>query len=292
MRWRGRRVSDNVVDRRGSRPSPRPGGLRLGGLNLPSGGTGGRLGLGGVVLIAGVLLVLWLSNGDLGSLFSPEPSDVAGAPPADDDRATFAGVVLADTEDVWSEIFARSGTDYREPTMVLFSGGTSSACGYATDALGPFYCPADQRVFLDLDFFDELSRRHAAPGDFAAAYVIAHEVGHHVQNLIGTLNGPGRAAGGDDANFQSILVELQADCFAGVWAYFANAAGVLEAGDLEEALNAAAQIGDDAIQQREQGYIVPESFNHGTSEQRARWFRRGFISGDPNACDTFNADTL
>jgi hypothetical protein len=193
--------------------------------------------------------------------------------------------VLADTEDAWGRMFRESGLNYREPKLVLFSGQVASACGFASAASGPFYCPSDERLYLDLEFLDELQRRFQAPGDFAAAYVIAHEVGHHVQKQIGTLH-----AGLD--NEQSVRTELQADCFAGVWAHTAEQAGVLEPGDIDEALNAAAQVGDDNIQKKMQGRIVPESFTHGSAEQRSRWFKRGFDTGNPDDCDTFAASSL
>lgn len=292
MKWRGRRRSTNVVDRRGVGGRSSGGFGRLGGgsFRLPRIGTGGGaggLGMGGLVIV-GLIIVGFLvfSGGDLGSIFGQSSETVAAenqpATELEDERAQFVATVLGETETIWGEIFANESLTYVYPTLILFSGSTSSACGYASAATGPFYCPADEQVYIDLSFYDELSRRFGAPGDFAQAYVIAHEVGHHVQNLLGDLGGP-------DTNDHSIRVELQADCYAGVWGYYVREAGILEAGDLDEALNAAAQIGDDAIQRREQGYVVPESFNHGTSEQRAEWFERGFQSGDPGVCDTFNA---
>lgn len=223
------------------------------------------------------------------------PSGGQVSPAADDEMKNFISVVLAETEDVWNGLFRQAGGRYEEPTLVLFSGQVRSACGFASAASGPFYCPGDKRVYIDLSFYDELRRKFEAPGDFAQAYVVAHEVGHHVQNLIGVLpefNRLRRQMSKAEANQMSIRVELQADCFAGVWGYHVRDRGLLEAGDLEEALNAATQIGDDAIQKRLQGFVVPESFNHGTSEQRKRWFRRGFESGDMGACDTFSARDL
>jgi len=201
--------------------------------------------------------------------------------------------VLADTEDTWREIFRQSGRSYEEPTLVLFSGAVRSACGMASAAMGPFYCPADRKVYIDLAFFEDLRRQHGAPGDFAQAYVIAHEVGHHVQNLLGSNDqvrsaqqGPGKA----DANGLSVQQELQADCFAGLWGNHAERSRqVLEQGDIEEALNAASAIGDDRLQKQAQGYVVPESFTHGTSKQRVEWFRRGIESGDIERCNTFGA---
>ncbi len=199
--------------------------------------------------------------------------------------------VLADTEDTWKEIFTSAGQTYQEPTLVLFSSSTSSACGFASAATGPFYCPADRKVYIDLAFYDELASRFDAPGDFAEAYVIAHEVGHHVQNLVGTLpkvNQQRQSVGEQESNDLSIRVELQADCYAGIWAKHSEKVGAVEDGDIDEALNAAAAVGDDAIQKRTQGYVVPESFNHGTSAQRAKWFKQGYQSGAVNSCDTFS----
>jgi predicted metalloprotease len=222
---------------------------------------------------------------------SPNQASGQGA----DEMKRFVSVVLAETEDVWQELFQLAGKRYQDPTLVLFSGGVSSACGFASSASGPFYCPGDRKVYLDTQFFDELDRRFGAPGDFAQAYVIAHEVGHHVQNQIGVLpkfNQMRQRLSEAEANAMSVRVELQADCFAGVWAHYTDQKGLLEAGDLDEALNAAQQIGDDTLQKRMQGYVVPESFNHGTSEQRARWFRSGFESGRADTCDTFNADRI
>jgi predicted metalloprotease len=284
-------MSTNVEDRRGASGL---GSSRMGGFRLPAGlpTGGGGLGLGGAAIVIVVLLGLWLFGGDLTSTStdgtgSAVATDINATP--SDDLAQFAATILASTEDVWSAIFARAGATYAEPTLVLFTGSTQSACGFASAAVGPFYCPSDQKLYIDLGFYDELARRFGAPGDFAQAYVLAHEVGHHVQNLTGVLSREQRAAGGAEANLASVRIELQADCYAGVWGYFAGLDELLEPGDLEEALNAAAQIGDDAIQRREQGYVVPESFNHGTSVQRATWFRRGFESGNLNACDTFSA---
>ncbi|GAA4528664.1 neutral zinc metallopeptidase [Chelativorans composti] len=210
-----------------------------------------------------------------------------------DESMQFARVVLAETEDVWTDIFAAAGSDYPEPTMVVFSGAVQSACGFASAASGPFYCPGDRKVYIDLDFFNELATRFGAAGDFAQAYVIAHEVGHHVQNLTGVLprfNQARQRMSQAEANAMSVRVELQADCYAGVWANHTDQKGLLEEGDLDEALNAAFQIGDDTLQKRTQGYVVPESFNHGTSAQRKTWFLRGYQSGDVTSCDTFSGD--
>ncbi len=212
-----------------------------------------------------------------------------------DELTEFAGVVLAETEDVWRGIFKASGKKYPEPKMVLFSGQVKSACGFASSASGPFYCPGDSKLYIDLSFFKELDQKFGASGDFAQAYVLAHEVGHHVQNVIGVLpkfNEMRRKLSKLEANKMSIQVELQADCFAGIWGHFTDQKGLLERGDLEEALNAATKIGDDAIQKRTQGYVVPESFNHGTSKQRKYWFRRGFENGRLDQCNTFDAKDL
>jgi predicted metalloprotease len=216
--------------------------------------------------------------------------------PEEERLADFVRVVLGDTEDTWTALFEGASGTYEPPTLVLFSGAVRSACGYADAAVGPFYCPGDRKVYIDLSFYQEMQSRFGAPGDFAQAYVIAHEVGHHVQNLIGVadeVNAARGRAGEAEANALSVRQELQADCFAGVWAYHAQRArNVLEQGDLEEALNAAAAIGDDRLQRQSQGYVVPESFTHGTSEQRVRWFREGFRTGDTARCDTFQTPAL
>ena len=213
------------------------------------------------------------------------------SPPASDEMKQFVATVLAETEDTWNGIFQAQGLKYEEPTLKLFSGSINSACGMASSASGPFYCPGDRKVYLDTKFFDQLANQFGASGDFAEAYVIAHEVGHHVQNLTGILpkfNEMRQQVSEAEANQMSVRVELQADCFAGIWGRFTEQKGMLEKGDLEEALNAARQIGDDTLQKRTQGYVVPESFNHGTSQQRMTWFKRGFDSGKLAACDTFN----
>ncbi len=210
---------------------------------------------------------------------------------AENEMASFVKVVLAETEDVWGTIFQNAGQTYPQPKLVLFSNQISSACGSASSATGPFYCPGDQKVYIDLSFYQELRTRFEAPGDFAQAYVIAHEVGHHIQNVTGILpkfNEMRRSMSETDANKMSIRVELQADCYAGVWGHYTNQKGLLENGDLDEALNAATQIGDDALQRRTQGYVVPDSFNHGTSAQRKKWFAKGFESGKVGSCDTFS----
>jgi uncharacterized protein len=298
MQWKGRRQSSNVDDRRSS------GGLRGmpgGRMRIPIGGRGPmRAGGGGIGFIVAVLLISWLlginplallDGGLDGGGSNVAVEQQRPRTPAEEEMAGFVRVVLADTEDTWNDIFARSGSDYAEPTLVLFTGAVRSACGTASSASGPFYCPGDQQVYIDLAFYEELRRRFQAPGDFAQAYVVAHEVGHHIQNLIGVLpefNRQRQAMPAADANALSVRVELQADCFAGVWAADADRKGFLETGDIDEALNAATQIGDDAIQRRTQGTVVPESFNHGTSEQRRRWFMRGYDGGSIEQCDTFS----
>jgi predicted metalloprotease len=298
MRWRGRRQSSNIQDIRGQ-----GGVFRTG---FPGGGGRirvGRAGGGGIGMIIVLLIVsfifginpLELLNGGGGTIQTPQEQSIPNGQPrqsaqADDETRDFVATVLADTEDTWRQIFQRLGATYEEPTLVLFSGGVNSACGNASAASGPFYCPADKRLYIDLSFFSELRERFQAPGDFAQAYVIAHEVGHHVQNLIGVLPETARRRGQlseVEANQMSIRVELQADCLAGVWANHTNQRGLLEQGDVDEALNAASQVGDDMIQRRTQGYVVPESFNHGTAEQRRTWFGRGFESGNIDSCDTF-----
>ncbi|WP_309083139.1 neutral zinc metallopeptidase [Chelativorans sp.] len=295
MRWRGRRQSGNIEDRRGG-GGIFSGGMRRGApIRIPM-GRGGRAGGGGIGSII-ILVILFFGLRAMGI----DPLEMlAGAPTgeqsvqtggANDEARQFVAVVLADTEDVWSGIFQAQGADYPEPRLVLFSGQVDSACGFASAASGPFYCPGDRQVYLDLSFFNELATRFGAAGDFAQAYVIAHEVGHHVQNLTGVLprvNQMRARLSEGEANSMSVRVELQADCYAGVWAYHTNQEGLLEQGDLEEALNAAFQIGDDTLQRRTQGYVVPDSFNHGTSEQRQTWFRRGYEGGDVADCDTFS----
>ncbi len=282
MRWQDGRRSDNVEDRRGIRVG------RVGGIS----------GLGLLV----VLVVSWLFGLDptqlLQVLNGPAASVPAGyeqrapraANPAEDRLKDFASVVLAETEDAWGALFERAGARYRPPRMVLFSGAVQSACGTADAAVGPFYCPGDAKLYLDLSFFDQLSRM-GGPGEFARAYVIAHEVGHHVQNLVGTsdkVHAAESRGGRRGANSLSVKLELQADCYAGLWAHYADRVkGIVESGDVESALAAAAAIGDDTLQRRGQGYVVPDAFTHGTSAQRVQWFRRGYTSGSVDACDTF-----
>jgi predicted metalloprotease len=280
MRLEGQRESGNVEDRRG-------GGFR--------GGAG--LGLGGVLLVLVIALVTGKDPMRLLQLLQgagpvqEQTGSGAGGPPADDRLSRFASVVLASTEDTWTAVFAESGLHYEVPRLVLFDGSVASACGHTSSAVGPFYCAADRKVYLDLSFFSELARRFGAPGDFAQAYVISHEVGHHVQTLLGIqgqVSSAQEAARSEaQANRLSVALELQADCLAGVWANRANrATKILEPGDIEEGLRAAAAIGDDRLQSLGQGYVQPESWTHGSSEQRVEWLRRGLESGDPNACKT------
>ena len=291
MRWRDGRRSDNIEDRRGM-PIPR---------RVLVGGSGG---LGVVVLVL------------LGMFFGFDPSELLRGGPSvqspsvslpqtggptgrvsvEDELKEFVSVVLADTEDVWHDLFSRSGRTYRPPKLVLFTHAVESQCGFARAAMGPFYCPLDNKVYLDLSFFQELRTRFGAPGDFAQAYVIAHEVGHHVQTLLGVtqrFDELRRRAGPTKANNLSVRLELQADCLAGVWANRAQKARqILEAGDIEEGLNAASAIGDDRLQRQSQGYVVPDAFTHGSSDQRVRWFKRGLEQGDIGLCNTFKAERL
>jgi hypothetical protein len=263
-----------------------------------AGGIGG-LGIIAVALVAmffGVDPSLILNNLPLDEGYAPPPAQERPVQPGGDSGADFVSAVLAQTEDSWNGVFAGMGQRYQPPQLVLFDGGVQSACGMAGSATGPFYCPADRKVYLDLSFFAELEQRFGAPGDFAQAYVIAHEVGHHVQTLLGITQEVDRLRRQSDratGNQLSVMVELQADCFAGVWARHTDARSqVLEPGDVEEGLGAASAVGDDRIQRRTQGRVVPDAFTHGSSAQRARWFVRGLESGDVRACDTFNADQL
>lgn len=305
VQWRGRRQSSNIEDRRGSGgiggfgrsriPMGLPGGFGRSGGGLRGGGLGGI----GIVIVG--LVILWalginplslLNGGTQQAVPQQQQSQQVGREgPLSDEGGQFVATILADTEDTWKQIFQDNGMTYREPTLVLFNGFTQSGCGNADAGTGPFYCPLDQKLYLDLSFFDELARRFGAPGDFAQAYVIAHEVGHHVQQLTGVLDqttAERQRSGQAQSNAISVRVELQADCYAGVWGAHSNQRGMIESGDLQEALDAAQAIGDDTIQRRTQGTVIPESFNHGTSAQRMEWFRRGFESGDVNACDTFS----
>jgi predicted metalloprotease len=297
MKWEGEEQSDNVEDRR-DQGGGGGGGGGLGGL---LGGRGIGLGSIAIALVAGwvfginPLTVLGLlSGGGSGAPVSQQQAPAAAhKPPAADKAAQFVSVVLRDTEKVWGQIFQAAGGTYRAPKLVLFRGATATACGTGQTATGPFYCPGDSDVYIDLAFFDTLSRRLGAPGDFAQAYVIAHEVGHHVQNLMGItgkVDAQRSRQSAAQANALSVRVELQADCLAGVWAFHSQQSkGWLEQGDVEEALNAASQIGDDTLQRKSQGTVVPESFTHGSSQQRMTWFKRGFDSGSVKQCNTFEA---
>jgi len=279
MRWRGERQSENIEDRRGMSR----GGIAIGG------------GLGSIVII----IIALLLGADPRQLIQQGPADDPGAEsqtarstnPAEDETKQFVSVVLASTEDVWTDIFRQAGRQYRKPTLVLFTDQVRSACGQAGASTGPFYCPGDEKLYLDFAFFQDLQSRFRAPGDFAQAYVIAHEVGHHVQNLLGTMEKVNAAQGqrGEaEANDLSVRLELQADFLAGVWAHYAQQKGLLEQGDIEEALEAASAVGDDRLQRESQGYVVPDSFTHGSSEQRSRWFRKGLETGDIRQGDTFS----
>ncbi|MGO8839575.1 MAG: neutral zinc metallopeptidase [Methyloceanibacter sp.] len=325
MRWRGERESENVEDRRdeggGGFGFPSPGGLRF-----PSGGAGrgGGIGIVGFLILLGFMLFFGVdprvilqgggSGGDDSGIpdihlpqSRPDTTNfpVPGQPgpqvqhpqtTSEDDLKQFVSVVLADTEDVWSNLFKRYGETYSDPKLVLFTGGIRSACGTAMSAMGPFYCPNDEKVYIDLSFYEELKNRFHAPGDFAQAYVIAHEVGHHVQKLLGIMDQVESARqrmSEKQGNALQVRVELQADCFAGIWANKAQEMkNIIEPGDIDQALAAASAIGDDRIQQQTQGYVVRDSFTHGSSEQRVRWFRRGYESGSLKQCDTFNAKDL
>lgn len=285
MRWNKGRRSDNVEDQRGSRVS--------------RGMMGG--GIGTVIL---VIAALYFGIDPSVLLNQGTPTDagrtsgqVSQQRPAEENRlADFVSVVLADTEDTWSELFRRSGKTYREPKLVLFTGAVDSACGFAQSAMGPFYCPSDNKVYIDLQFYSDLKDRFHAPGEFAQAYVIAHEIGHHVQNLLGISNKVHSLQQNSDksqANSLSVKLELQADCLAGIWAHHADRSRkIVEAGDIEAALRAASSIGDDRIQKQSQGYVVPESFTHGSSEQRVRWFKKGIDTGDFAQCNTFKTGNL
>jgi predicted metalloprotease len=283
LRWKGRRQSTHVEDRRGVRA-----GAKL---------AGGGLGL---LILVGLGLFLGVDPRTLMQVVQTQQESAVTTPDGptelEDEQARFVAVVLADTEDTWNELFRGAGRLYREPTLVLFSGAVESACGFAQAAVGPFYCPPDQKVYIDLTFYSDLQSRFRAPGDFAQAYVIAHEVGHHVQALLGisdTVQRKRTQVSEIEANQLSVRQELQADCFAGIWAHHADRTrALLEQGDIEEGLGAASAIGDDRLQKESQGYVIPESFTHGSSEQRVRWFKRGYDTGDVRQCDTFGEARL
>lgn len=291
MRWQNGRRSDNVEDRRGMTPG-----------RMVGGGGVGVIVIALIAMFLGVdprqiLNILGQMNTQTQQPSTQKPSSRSAQQPRPDDQlADFISVVLADTEETWNALFQKMGQTYREPKLVLFSGAVQSACGFAQAAMGPFYCPADQKVYIDLSFYQDLQERYKAPGDFAQAYVIAHEVGHHVQNLLGIsaqVRQAQQQASQEQANQLSVRQELQADCLAGIWGFHAQKMrNMLEKGDAEEALNAASSIGDDRLQKQSRGYVTPDSFTHGTSEQRVRWFSTGFASGDPDVCETFQARTL
>ena len=282
MRWRGERQSSNIEDRRGM--------------------SAGKVAVGGGLGTVLILIVALIFGADPRQLLEQLPSEPSSevqssrpANPEEEELKQFVSVVLAKSEDVWTDVFKQNGRQYREPTLVLFTDQVRSACGMAGAAVGPFYCPGDQKVYIDLSFYEELRRRFNAPGDFAQAYVIAHEVGHHVQNLLGIsdrVDAARQRMSEVEANQLSVRLELQADFFAGVFARHVKDQGVLEPGDIEEALNAASAIGDDKIQRQQSGYVVPDSFTHGSSEQRLRWFKRGYDTGDIRQGDTFSARQL
>jgi predicted metalloprotease len=278
MLWQGRRESDNVDDRRGI--------------------TGGHVAVGGGILGVIALIVNFLLGGN-GNNQLPLPNQTQPISVEDkarqDTEAHFVRVVLADLEDVWSQLLQKANKNYPKPTLVLFNGSTSSACGYASAATGPFYCPGDQELYIDLSFYDELKNRFGSPGDFAMAYVVAHEVGHHIQKLLGIsdkIDQLRQQLSEEEFNKYSVRLELQADYFAGVWAHYEQGKGLLERGDIEEALNAANAIGDDRLQKQSQGYVVPESFTHGTSAERVYWLKKGYETGDISQGDTFSATDL
>ena len=280
MKWEGRRGSANIEDKRGK-----------GGTMIAGGGIGSLI----------LLLVFTFLGGDPGSLLQGvQPQGYDNPPPYEEtakekELSEFVSVVLADTEDVWSEIFKENGLEYKNPILVLYTDSVQSACGAASSAVGPFYCPGDQKLYIDLSFYDELQQRFNAPGDFAMAYVIAHEVGHHVQKLLGTSDqvvALRQKLSEKEYNKYSVRLELQADYYAGVWANHAESLNILDDGDIAEAIKAASAVGDDTLQKQARGYVVPESFTHGTSEQRMRWFKKGYQSGDLDEGDTFNTQEL
>ena len=298
MKWKGRRQSSNIDDRRGQSVRGGGGGLNIGMISLLFRFLFSKVGL----IVAGILIVIFIVTGTnpitfFSQLLGGDPQGVQTSQPyipsaQEEELAQFSATVLGDTEDVWNQLLQ----NYPEPTMVLFSGSVSSACGSASSATGPFYCPADQQVYLDLSFFDDMAKKLNAPGDFAQAYVIAHEVGHHIQNVMGTSRKVQAMRGKvseTEYNRYSVMLELQADFYAGVWAHHSQRMNKsLEDGDIEEAMNAAHAIGDDRLQKQATGRVVPDAFTHGTSAQRMRWFKKGFTTGDLNQGDTFNAPSL
>jgi predicted metalloprotease len=277
MRWRGRTQSGNIEDRRGM--------------------SGGKIAAGGGIGTLAIVFIVWLFGGNPSQLINNiQPGGESGAADpavieAEAELAEFSGVVLKDTEDIWHQLFSESGSTYREPVLVLFSGSVESACGFSSSATGPFYCPGDSKIYIDLSFLEDLQKQLGAHGDFAVAYIIAHEVGHHVQNLLGVTDEINQLRGNDETinNQNLVKLELQADFLAGVWAHHAQRTkNILEEGDIEEAINAAQAVGDDRLQMQSQGHIVPDAFTHGTSEQRKTWFLKGFRTGDISQGDTFS----
>jgi uncharacterized protein len=293
MKWEGNRESDNVEDRRGSGGGG--GGFGFGGKSIGIGTIVIAL-VGSAVFGVNPLTIIDAMSGGGGMVQPAQQQGPSQSAPADDRQTRFVRTVLADTEDVWAKLFSAQGSAYQAPKLVLFSGATPTACGTGQSASGPFYCPADEDVYIDLSFYTEMQQRFGVSGEFAQAYVIAHEIGHHVQNQLGIsdkVHNARQRASEREANAMSVRQELQADCFAGVWAFHGNQArGILEQGDVESALKAASAIGDDALQRQARGQVVPDSFTHGTSEQRMRWFNKGLKSGQVEECNTFNTRQL
>ena len=285
MRWKSGRRSANVEDRRGSGIGKKAGGIGIGSIIIAL-----------IAMYFGIDPSVILNLGGSSGLTGGAQQQAGPRPEAENELADMTAVVLADTEDTWNAIFTASGKRYKEPKLVMFTGAVKSACGMAKSAMGPFYCPADQKVYIDLSFYEDLKKRHGAPGDFAQAYVVAHEVGHHVQNLLGIsdkVHQARRSQSKTEANHESVMLELQADCFAGVWANHTDRSRhLLERGDVDEALTAASAIGDDRLQKQGRGYVTPDSFTHGSSAQRVRWFKRGIKSGNVADCNTFSAGSL
>ncbi|MES9962741.1 MAG: neutral zinc metallopeptidase [Candidatus Sedimenticola sp. 20ELBAFRAG] len=304
MRWRGNRQSSNIEDRRGMRAS------RMGGIGRGGGGilrllpvAFKFLGVKGTLIVAALVLGYGFFTGNLsqilgGGSFQANQTSTGPVKQSAEEKelVQFMSVVLADTEDTWNSLFQKQGDKYKEPRLVLFRESVQSGCGFGSAQMGPFYCPLDQKVYIDLSFYDDLKKRYKAPGDFAQAYVVAHEIGHHVQTLTGISKKVREAKKGLSevkANRLSVMQELQADCFAGIWAHHADRSRqILEAGDIEEALSAASAIGDDRLQKQSRGYVTPDSFTHGSSKQRVKWFKTGLAKGTLKACDTFSAKTL